>query len=78
MNLSDHESPKENLKRVFLNRDSIIKTILWIIYLFILINFIIKDSLDTWELILTLLLSSVFYGFFEHFFLKMVNRIFKK
>jgi multisubunit Na+/H+ antiporter MnhE subunit len=68
----------KNVFNYFLNRDYLIKMILWIIYLVILLQYIIKDSLNTSELILKLIVSSIFYGFFEHYFIKLVNRIFKK
>jgi hypothetical protein len=62
----------------FLKRDNVIKTILWLVYLFCLIQFLFTRTLDTWKMILILLICSAVYGVFEHYTLKGINRIFPK
>jgi hypothetical protein len=62
----------------FLNRDSLIKAILWILYMWVLIQFVFKLTDGIWEIVVVVLVCSVIYGFIEHYILKGINYVFKK
>jgi hypothetical protein len=61
-----------------LSRDSLIKTILWIVYMWVLVQFVFKLTNEIWEIVVVVLVCSVIYGFVEHFILKGVNYVFRK
>ncbi|QGQ99641.1 hypothetical protein EHS13_34650 [Paenibacillus psychroresistens] len=61
-----------------LSRDSLVKTALWIIYMWVLVQFVFKLTNEIWEIIVVVLVCSVIYGFIEHFILKGINRVFNK
>jgi hypothetical protein len=69
------------IKKAFgsiLSRDSLAKTFLWIVYMWVLLQFVFKLTDEIWEIIVVVLVCSVIYGFIEHFILKGINYVFKK